>query len=57
MQCENIFCIYNSENKCILECVSLDILGQCTACIYATIDDEILEEAKRKTLESVERDY
>lgn len=54
MKCENIFCIYESEDNCILKEIVLDIIGQCTQCIYATIDDETLKTAKEKTFKSVE---
>lgn len=54
MKCENIFCVYESQGTCILEEIELDILGQCSQCIYATIDDETLKLAKEKTLRKME---
>ena len=46
MNCENILCIYQSNNKCILDSISVDSLGMCTECIYPNIDQEILDHAK-----------
>ena len=54
MKCENIFFVYESQGTCILEEIELDILGQCSQCIYATIDDETLKLAKEKTLRKME---
>jgi len=54
MKCENVFCIYESDGICTLDEIELDILGQCTECIYATLDDETLRIAKEKTLRNIE---
>ena len=51
MNCENEFCIYQEKGKCILNEVSLDILGQCTECIYVNLDEKVLSEAKEKLRE------
>ena len=32
MQCEFYYCIYNSENKCILNEIEIDELGMCGSC-------------------------
>ncbi len=50
MNCENIFCIYQKENKCTLRSVSINSLGMCTECIQADIDKDILDNAKSKLL-------
>ncbi len=50
MECENNFCIYQSNNSCILENISIDSLGICTECIYPDIDEKILSEAKLELL-------
>ena len=54
MNCENYFCIYESNGKCSLESVSLNILGACDNCVYPSIDRDYLEKVKQKTLESYE---
>lgn len=50
MLCENKFCIYNEDHSCILDEIELDITGLCQSCIYANIDDETLEKAKKELL-------
>ncbi len=55
MRCENIFCIYQSNGRCTLDEVSMDILGMCTECIYANIDKDILEQARVKLLKEYEK--
>lgn len=50
MQCENHFCIYWDNNLCILDKISLDVLGCCQNCIYVDIDDNILQTARKKLL-------
>ena len=50
MKCENNFCIYQYEDKFILNEVSIDSLGMCAECIYPDIDEKILNEAKLKLL-------
>ncbi len=42
MKCENKFCIYFSDNECILEEVELDIQGSCTKCIYINLSEKEL---------------
>lgn len=55
MYCENKFCIYQNNNKCIDDNIELDISGLCQSCILINIDDELLEKLKKKTLESLEK--
>lgn len=57
--CENLFCIYWEENKCILSNISLDVQGNCQDCIYVDLQKMTLAEARkqmRKKLESAYRD-
>ena len=55
MNCENIFCIYQTKGKCTLDKVDIDRLGMCTECIYPNIDKEILNQAKLKLLKNYEK--
>ena len=55
MKCENIFCIYQSDGRCTLGEISMDILGMCTECIYPNIDEEILHQAKLKLLKEYQK--
>lgn len=52
MKCENIFCIYERNGKCILKKVELDIIGQCRECIYLNISDEELKRLKKQKSET-----
>ena len=50
MLCENIFCIYWFNKKCLLEEITLDMQGRCECCIYVDIDENILKEERYKIL-------
>ena len=56
MKCENNYCIYQYEDKCILDEISIDSLGMCTECIYPDIDEKTLNEAKTKNLKDRRND-
>ena len=51
MNCDNNYCIYADDGKCILDSISIDALGMCSECIFAEFDEEILKKAKRKMLD------
>ncbi len=55
MKCENNFCIYQTNDKCILDKVSIDSLGMCTECIYPDIDEKTLNQAKSKLLKDYQK--
>lgn len=44
MNCENNFCIYCDEGKCILQNISINNIGMCDECILINLNDEILKE-------------
>jgi len=48
--CDNEFCIYQKQGKCILESVHLDIQGNCADCIYVRIKEDTLNHLKDKLL-------
>lgn len=48
MKCENEFCIYQEKGSCVLDDINLDILGQCTECIYVDIPESQLENFKKE---------
>ena len=56
MKCENNYCIYQYEDKCILDEISIDGLGMCAECIYPDIDEKTLNEAKTKNLKDRRND-
>ena len=51
MECENFFCVYQEDDKCTLDRISVDIVGHCLDCIYIDIKPELLKELKKKQLE------
>ena len=55
MNCENTFCIYESNGKCILENVVINNLGMCTECIYPDINEKIVNEAKSELLKKYKK--
>lgn len=54
MLCENIFCIYYSDEECILDEIELDVCGCCRSCIYVNIPEK---ELKKKREELLDKDY
>lgn len=54
MKCENVYCIYNSEEICIIadEDLELDIQGKCMSCIYVDIESDELRRLKEKQLKA-----
>lgn len=51
MICENVFCVYQKEDRCLLDEVRLDIQGKCTEYIYVHVDETELKRNKQKILE------
>ncbi len=54
ISCENEFCIYQKQGKCILKSVHLDIQGNCQDSIYVNFEEETLNEHKEKLLRELE---
>lgn len=50
MKCSNVFCIYWSDDECLLDNITLDIQGNCECCIYVNIDDAELQKHRKKLL-------
>ena len=57
MECLNYFCIYQKDEKCILDNISINMVGMCDSCIYTTIDDNVLEDAKNRLLDKFDEEY
>lgn len=55
MKCENEYCVYWKNNRCILDEISLDILGACKCCIYVDIDNDVLEQYRKKQLDRYDK--
>ncbi len=54
LRCENMFCIYQNDNRCVLDDIDLDIQGSCMDCIYVNIDKKLLDELKEKSKEGLQ---
>lgn len=52
--CENIFCIYWENDKCLLNSVKLDIQGRCDSCIYIDIKEPTLKIFRKSHLNKIE---
>lgn len=52
MKCEFKFCIYNENNKCTLDEISVNFYGVCDSALYVEIDEETLEKSKMQTKET-----
>lgn len=53
MKCDNFFCIYWADGRCILSEIELDIQGNCSSCIYVKIPEDILEKKRREAIEKL----
>jgi hypothetical protein len=53
MQCENNYCIYQIENKCRHEKISLNALGMCDDCIIVSLDENFLTVEKERQLQEI----
>jgi len=54
MNCENNYCIYNSDGACVLDKVNIDSLGMCDGCIMITLDEDFLKAEKARQLDELE---
>jgi hypothetical protein len=54
MQCENQYCIYQKENKCRHEKISVNSLGMCDDCIIVSLDENFLATEKEKQLQEID---
>lgn len=51
MPCQNNYCVYWSDNDCILDEMYLDIQGNCESCIYVDIEESVLATYRKKHLD------
>ena len=56
MRCENDFCIYWNDNKCILEEITINNAGICDDCILVNIEEDILKQKREETLNKYNSD-
>lgn len=54
MECENVFCVYQKNEKCILDEIRIDICGRCSSCIVVEPETEYLDKLKDEMLKRFE---
>jgi len=54
LSCENEFCIYQKQGACILESIQLDIQGNCVDCVYINVEENDLNNLKKKLLRNLQ---
>ena len=52
MICDNCFCVYNKNKKCIIKEPEINVMGTCDNCIYVEPDTDYLDALKLKILKS-----
>lgn len=50
--CDNMFCIYWNNGRCILDKIIHNAIGVCTEVIHVNIDEDILIEKRLEILKS-----
>jgi len=55
MQCLFNFCIYNKDQKCTLNEISIDTMGMCGECIPVNFDSSFLEAEKKRQVKYLEK--
>jgi len=54
MNCENTYCIYESDCRCTLDSISIDSTGQCSECVLISVSSDELEILKHRQLKYYE---
>jgi len=52
-ECEHELCIYQRDNKCILDTPNTDATGMCANCLLVTLDTNFLNAEKDKQLQKL----
>ena len=55
MYCEVNYCIYNKEQTCMIDGVTINQLGMCDSCELVAIPKKSLEKYKNKRLKEIEK--
>ncbi len=50
MDCENQFCVYQKEGKCLLDEISVNCIGMCEDYRYINMSETLLDKIKAKHL-------
>ena len=54
--CENDFCIYWEENKCLCQYINLNASGICMNAIQVNIEEKILYKKRKELLNKYKKD-
>ena len=54
MECDNKYCIYQKNSRCLIEKVTINGLGMCDNCILISLDKDFLETEKERQLQEIE---
>ena len=54
MICENDYCIYWEDNRCILDEIYVNKIGLCESCIYVSIPGEKFKKMREEQLARME---
>lgn len=52
-KCEQKFCVYWMNHRCILDEISIDETGMCTDCINTNIDGKLLDKLRQRHLDEL----
>ncbi len=53
MYCENLFCLFNQNCRCLNTDVSIDSFGHCDSCILVELNTQSLVNVKNAQLQAV----
>lgn len=53
LDCENEYCIYNMDNRCRFEKVTINSLGMCDDCVIISLDKDFLTKEKARQLQNI----
>jgi len=54
MDCEKEYCIYNMDNRCRFEKVTINSLGMCDDSVLISLDKGFLAKEKARQLQNIE---
>lgn len=55
MKCENLYCIYEQNGKCILDEIEINSVGMCSECILLPIPIDAADKMKSVKREEFEK--
>ncbi len=55
VRCENEYCIFQEQGKCIKNSITLDYMGICISCKIISLTDNELSKKKKSLLKKYEK--